>query len=160
MKSITTVSIDSQLREEARLFITNFSGEFEEFLRLRIAQAKGSSSQANLVLLEKQFQQEEESLQKQSVKVQGMKQQMIILKKELEEKAINRIEKQKKEIDQLKRCVLCGSNIENQKYDKAYLTDNGKQLYVHRNCWFDWATGRKDISSAALQKHCEREIEI
>ena len=155
MKTITSISIDTELKREAQQIIPNLSGEFEEFLKMRLAQAKGDSKQMNLLILEKQLQSAEKELQQKSAKVQTLQSQIDLTKKVLKEKELQKLKKEKKVAERLKSCVVCGGQIEGQKFEKAFVNSFGEQLYMHTSCFLNWASDRADKSVEALKRFCE-----
>jgi len=137
VKTHTTLSINAQVLEEAKLIISNISGEFEEFLRLRVSTSKGDSTTASLILLEKELEKEIKTLDKLNISIRMKKDKIELIKKDVEAKEVNRIKNEKLMAEKVMKCVLCGVTIEGQKKELAYEDDEGRKFYHHVSCFMD-----------------------
>jgi len=157
MKTHTTLTIDIDVLQQAKLIVNNMSGEFEQFLKLRIANIKGDSSTSSLILLEKELSKEINTLDKINASVRSKREQIELLKKKIEEQEVKRINKEKETAQKVLRCVLCGGTIEEQKRELAYVDDDGNEFYHHTQCWLDKYEQHKWKDSEAYVKWLKEE---
>jgi len=136
-KTHTTLSIDNQILQEAKLIINNISGEFEDFLRMRISNIKGDTTTTNLLLLEKELSKEENALNKISISVKTKRENLQLLKTHIEKQEIKRITAEKEKAEAVLKCVLCGGSIEGEKKELAYTDSEGREFYHHKTCFMD-----------------------
>lgn len=126
-KSNLTLSIDSEVVNSIRNLSINTSKEVNNFLKLLIKQRTGDIDGLNLQKLEEEYKELETRMLEKKLKLDNLSTEIEIIKKRQEQKKIKDYEEQKKRIEDLKKCYICGEAIlDNEK--KAKL-ENGR--YIH-----------------------------
>ncbi|MHA1880248.1 MAG: hypothetical protein ACTSYG_07600 [Candidatus Heimdallarchaeota archaeon] len=137
MKTITSISLDTELKAQAKQHINNLSGEIEEFLRVRIAQLKGNTEEFNKLQIENKLKKLNQESSELRIEIKTLNDKLIIINQEIEKKQNNELQREKEIAQKILKCVLCGGTIEGKKRELAYTDEEGREFYHHSSCWLD-----------------------
>jgi len=111
VKIHTTITIDPDIFSKAKTLNFNISGEFEEFLKMKITQITNSSTEIDILLNKKQLKDVEKHLLKLQIEQKNLIDSIEISYKKGEIKEKERLQKIKEKIEKTRKCAICGEEL-------------------------------------------------
>jgi len=135
MKSIISVSVDSELIKRARELNFNISGTFNDFLKNMIAIETEDIDGINLEIEQKELTKNEKILAKYQKIVQKSRERIQKIQQQRDEKEQERLMKEKEKIEKAKKCRYCLIDISTFDDSKTQKLKDG--TICCKNCFFN-----------------------
>src|SRR6056297_3003670 len=110
-KTHINISVDNEIIEKIRLMEINISGEVNNFLRLLIMEKTEDLDEVNLLKLEEEQKELQEELREKQLRNKIIYDKIKLIKEKKKQKRIQEFEKQKKRVQELQKCFICGQEI-------------------------------------------------